>query len=101
MPDGSDDSSVWLLVKDLRSDLGDIGFKFRLHATHRQHVEDTLALLQNVNQLTVVGADLHALAFDDEVGRGDVGGDLFAQVFEHLADLFQLDAGIEQLLDRL
>jgi hypothetical protein len=51
--------------------------------------------------LTVVSTNLHAFALDDEVGRCDVGGDVFSQILEYLADLFQLDTGIEQLLDRL
>ena len=49
----------------------------------------------------VAVAQHDAATVDHDVGGGDVGGDVLAQVLEHLADLFELDPGVDQLLDRL
>ena len=78
----------------------EIGLEFVTNATERQHVQHTLTVLQDVDELVAV-AQHHAATVDDDVGRGDVGRDVLAEVLEHLADLFELDARVEQLLDRL
>ena len=70
-----------------------------LHAADGEHVEHALAAAtHDVDQLVAV-AQHHVVAADHEVGRGDVGVDVLAQVLERLAHGLELDAGVEQALD--
>ena len=54
---------------------------FVLHAGQREHVEHSLAALEDVDQFVAVGED-DRVAVDHEMGGSDVGGDVLAQVLK-------------------
>ena len=56
------------------------------------------AAAHDVDQLLAVAQD-HVAAADDQVGAGDVGVDVRAEVLEGGAHGLELDAGVEQALD--
>ena len=75
-----------------------LGVDVVLDAGQRQHVEHALAHPEHVDQLVAVAQhDLRAA--DDDVRRGDVAGDVLAEVGEHVADRLQADPGVEEGLD--
>lgn len=70
-------------------------------AAQRKNVQNALAVLQQVHDLFATTNEGWLAAVHDEVGGGDVLAKLVLQVGEHFADLFQADAGVEQVLDHL
>ena len=81
-----------------REELDDRFVEFIDDSAERQNVEDTLTIVEQVDDFFTAAYQHGLIAVDDEVRRRDVFSELVLQVGEDLTDLLEANTRIEQVL---
>ena len=90
------------VVKVFRAGLGkqfdDFFIEFVNHAAQRKNVKNTLAALEKIDYFFAAPDQRWLASVDDEVGSSDVFAKFVLEVREDFANLFEADAGVEEVL---
>ena len=76
----------------------DFFIEFVNHAAQRKNVENTLAALEKIDYFFAAPDQRWLASVDDEVGSSDVFAKFVLEVREDFANLFEADAGVEEVL---